>query len=268
MIPVSVLITTYNEAHNLPRCLSVLKDFDEIIVIDSNSMDETKAIARAQGARVENFTWDKKYPKKRQYCLDNLEIKHDYIFFVDGDEEVTPALVAEIKSLDFKADGYFVRGQYNVQGKVLEHGLQNNKLALFNRHKVEFPIVDDLDIEGMGEMEGHYQPVLKNKEGCLAQIKSPLLHFAYDDKEIWTKRHERYAQWEAAMIMRNAYPKDPIAERDFLKQVFRRMPCRNLIAFCHCYFLKFGFWDGVAGFHFAKSRAHYYSLVAKFLSRQ
>ncbi len=268
MINISVLIMTLNEADNLPRCLAALQDFDEIIIVDSGSDDGTNDVARSFGVRVENFNWNGDYPKKRQWCLDHIEIKHDYIFFVDADEEVTPELIDEIKNLDFQAAGYFVKGQYVFDGKILKHGLRNNKLVLFDRHKIEFPVVDDLDIDGMGEIEGHYQPVLK--DGCknekLLQLTAPLLHFAYEDDEEWQKRHQRYAVWEAEMIRRRAYPEDPDKGRQKLKEFFQKIPCRGLVAFVHSYILKLGFLDGVAGYRFACSRAAYYRMVSNALA--
>lgn len=264
MINVSVLIATLNEAENLPRCLSALKDFDEIIVIDSGSADGTQQVAHSFGVRTEDFNWNGDYPKKRQWCLDNLDIKHDYIFFVDGDEELTPALVDEIKALDFNADGYFIKGQYVWDDIKLKHGLKNNKLVLFNRHKIEFPVIDDLDIDGMGEIEGHYQPVLK-ADGKLSSLHAPMLHHAYEDCEGWEARHLRYAEWAAEMIRRDAYPKDPDAFRQFLKSLFRRLPLRGAIAFCHSYIINLGFLDGAAGYGFARSRMEYYRLVSRAL---
>lgn len=263
---VSVLITTLNEEARLRACIEALRGFDDIIVIDSGSHDKTVEIAAQCGAWVSEYKWNGAYPKKRQYCLENLNIKHDYVFFVDADEIVTPALIEEIKALDFKAAGYFVRGQYVWKGRVLKHGMTNNKLALFNRHKIEFPVIDDLDIEGMGEIEGHYQPVLKAAYAYeeIGQLHNPLIHDAYEG---WQERHRRYAQWEAAMIKRGAYPKDPNAFRQILKQVFRRLPLRGFIAFFHCYFLKAGFLEGRAGFNFARSRLQYYQMVARFMRR-
>lgn len=263
MINISVLITTLNEAKNLPRCLAALQEFSEIIIIDSGSTDETVAIAKNLGAQVINFKWNQQYPKKRQWCLDTLSIKNDFVFFVDGDEEVTPALVDELRALDLQAAGYFVKGQYIWDDKELKHGLKNNKLALINRHKIEFPIVNDLDIEGMGEIEGHYQPVLKAayKGEAIAQLSQPLHHFAYEDAQGWERRHKRYARWEAEMIKRNAYPKDPSALRERLKIIFRNIPLRGLISFGHSYIWKYGFLDGESGYEFAVSRFEYYRLV-------
>lgn len=266
-IPVSVIITTYNEEHNMARCLTALKDFDEVIVVDSNSDDQTKEISLQHGARVENYTWNGAYPKKRQWILDHLKTQNDFIFFVDGDEVLTPDIINEISCLDFNAAGYFVKGQYVWFGKILKHGLINNKLCLFNKNKIEFPVVDDLNINGMGEIEGHYQPVLKvqYQDEAIDQVNAPLLHYAYEGADNWRARHERYAQWEAKMIKDNAYPVDPVAMREFLKKTFRKLPFRGAIAFCHSYFYKGGFLDGRAGYDFAKSRMHYYQLVNKAL---
>lgn len=267
MINISVLVMTLNEAENLPRCLAALQDFDEVIIVDSGSSDGTNDVARSFGVRVENFNWNGDYPKKRQWCLDHIQTNHDYIFFVDADEEVTPKLVDEIRNLDFQAAGYFVKGQYIFAGKILKHGLKNNKLALFDRHKIEFPEVDDLDIDGMREIEGHYQPVLKS--GCenhkLQQLRTPLLHFAYEDQGAWRRRHQRYASWEAQMIKRRAYPDDPDIRRQKLKRLFQVMPYRDIVAFLHSYIFKLGFLDRAAGYRFACSRADYYRMVANAL---
>lgn len=261
MIKISVLVTTLNEEARLPACLSALQKFDEVIVIDSNSADGTADVAQSFGARVENFEWNVKYPKKRQWALDHLNIKNDFIFFVDADEIVTADLFEEIKALNLLAAGYFVNGRYIWNGRPLKHGLINNKLVLFNRHKIEFPIVDDLDIEGMGEMEGHYQPVLKTafKNERIEQLNAPLIHEAYEG---WEARHQRYARWEAEMIAREGYPKDPKPWRETLKRVFRKIPIRGVIAFLHSYVFKLGFLDGCAGYDFARSRLQYYQMVS------
>ena len=112
MINVTVVITTLNEQAHLARCLKALinpsQKFDEIIILDSNSTDRTVDIAHEHQVRVESFQWNGQYPKKRQWFLDHIETKHDYIFFVDADEEVTPELIQEIEKLDFKCAGYFV----------------------------------------------------------------------------------------------------------------------------------------------------------------
>ena len=262
---VSVIITALNAANSLPSCLEALKEFDDVIVIDSNSKDGSKDICKKYNVSYVPYEWNGQYPKKRQWVLNNVQTKYDYIFFVDADEIVTPDLVAQISTSDLSAAGYFVKGQYEMSGTILRHGLQNNKLSLFHRDKFEFPIIDDLVAKTMGEIEGHYQPVLKTDfiDARIEQMSAPLIHRAYDEN--WEERHDRYAQWEAYMILGDRYPQENKKFREILKRIFRKMPMRGLIAFIHSYVLKFGFLDGKAGYNFAYSRLHYYNKVSVIL---
>ncbi len=136
----------------------------DVVVIDSGSTDDTVTIAESHGARVVPFAWNGQYPKKRQWCLDHLELAHDWVFFVDADEIVTPALADEIRRVVAAPahQGYFIEGQYVIDGKVLRFGLKNSKIVLFDRRQFSFPVISDLYISGMGEMEGHYQPLPDN----------------------------------------------------------------------------------------------------------
>lgn len=266
-IPVSVIVVTKNEERRIEQCLAALQDFSELIVVDSNSTDKTQELAQAQNARVVNFEWGGTYPKKRQWSLDIIDLAHDWVFFVDADEIVTSNLIEEIRTLQLSDDtthaGYFVKGQYIFDGAPLNFGLKNNKLVLLNRRKVEFPVVDDLDIPGMGEMEGHYQPVLKQgfQSETIGQLQSPLHHEAYDDPKAWQARHERYAQWEREMDKRRAWPVEDGMIRQFGKTLFKALPFRGFIAFLHSYVWKLGFLDGARGRSFALSRKHYYDLI-------
>lgn len=259
-IPVSVIVTTLNEEKNLSRCLAALEHFDEVVVVDSGSTDATCAIARAFGAKVVSFVWNGRYPKKRQWCLDTLALKHDRVFFVDGDEEVTPALCEEIAAVDWACAGYFVKGAYVVDGKKLRFGLKNNKLCLFDRRLIEFPVVDDLDIPGMGEMEGHYQPVLKAgaMERKIGSLRHPLYHYALEDRARWQARHDGYALWQRGVEGRRVLPGDPSVLRNILKLTFLNLPGRSFLAFCHSYLFHLGVLDGREGLILAKSRFIYY----------
>lgn len=266
-IPVSVLVTTRNEERRIVPCLRALSDFSEIIVIDSASNDRTVDLAQRCGARAVPFSWNGAYPKKRQWCLDRLRLAHEWILFIDADEVMTPALAQEIGCVlqSPVCKGYFIKGSYVMAGKVLRYGLCNNKLVLFDRRCFRFPEIDDLDIEGMGEMEGHYQPQAVDG-ASIGQLQSRLYHHAYESGEDWESRHRRYADWESGVNARNAWPADPVRSRQLLKRVFRVVPGRPLIAFIHSYVWCYGFLDGFAGWRFARDRYRYYALVER--SRQ
>lgn len=267
-IPVTAIVCTKNEEVALSRCLSALRDFDEVLVVDSGSVDKTVPIARRWGAKIVPFAWDGRYPKKRQWCLDKLALRNEWVLFVDADEVVTVGLAREIALIFHfgpECAGYFVEGLYVWQGRVLHHGLRNAKLGLFDRRRIAFPLVNDLDLPGMGEIEGHYQPVLKDAycSDGIGRLENPMLHYAAPDRESWERRHERYAAWEAGMNARGAWPEDPIVWRQTLKRLFRALPLRPLAAFLHSYVFKRGFLDGRAGLDFAMARARYYRLIGR-----
>lgn len=270
-LPVSVLIVTKNEERRLPRCLDSLNGaFGETIVTDSESADRTREIALARGAVYVPFRWNGQLPKKRQWCLENIPLRHEWVFFLDADEEATPGFIAALSGIDWaraQEAGFFVPARYVMQGRALKGGLRNNKLCLFHRARMAFPPVDDRAIPGMGEMEGHYQPVTKAGFAACAigQIKAPLLHHAFDggfDKgSAWAARHERYAAWEAGMDEAGLWPQDPVRSRRILKAFFKALPCRAEIAFLHSYVLKAGFRDGLPGIALAQSRWRYYRMI-------
>lgn len=274
-IPVSVIVVTKNEAAKIAACLSALTDFQEVWVVDSASRDATATIAAKHGAKVVNFIWNGAYPKKRQWCLDTLPLGSDWVLFVDADEIVLPDLVEELRNLFLSGGssgpsmaGYFITGRYRYQGAVLKFGYPNRKIALLHRHRMEFPVVDDLDIPGMGEIEGHYQPVCTCQDGPatfgIGSLHSVMIHDALDDVRAWIFRHEKYARWEAGMNRKRAWPVDPVPLRQRIKHLVRYSPLRALrpaLFFIGAYVIKGGFRDGRGGWDLAARKYAYYQWI-------
>jgi glycosyltransferase involved in cell wall biosynthesis len=98
-LPVSVIVPVRNEAQNLPRCLQSLADVGEVYVIDSQSTDDTAAIAESHGAKVVQFYYAGGWPKKRQWAMDTLPFAFDWILLLDADEVLTPELIREISDV-------------------------------------------------------------------------------------------------------------------------------------------------------------------------
>ncbi|NBX65541.1 MAG: glycosyltransferase family 2 protein [Proteobacteria bacterium] len=267
MIPVTAIVVTKNEAENLSHCLLPLVGlFARVIVVDSASTDETAEIAKNLGADVIRFQWNGEYPKKRQWCLENIYGLGDWVFFIDADETASPQLLRELRILFARgpgADGYFIRGRYVWMGKKLKFGMTNNKLCLFRKGAFVYPPISDLDIPGMGEIEGHYQPVPVKVGMRVGQLDHPVIHHNLKGRGDWLRRHERYAAWEAGMISRAAFPPDPIPWRETLKQMTRDIWLRPYLVFFYSYIVKGGILDGVAGLDFALHRAGYVRDVLK-----
>ncbi len=89
----------------MERCLTALGPFERVVVLDSQSTDRTTEIAARFGAEVVQFTHNGGYPKKRQWALDNLEFKTQWVLLLDADEVVTPELHAEIERAIGNPDG-------------------------------------------------------------------------------------------------------------------------------------------------------------------
>ena len=207
-VPVSVVVMTKNEEENLPKCLASVVEFDEVFVVDSRSEDRTQEIARAAGVEVVEFVWHGRYPKKKQWCLENLPFRHDFVLYLDADEELTTPLVDEVAGLaagGFDRVGYFVALDYVFLGRRLRHGLRVYKLVLFDRHRARYVERDDLDVENMWEVEGHYQPRI---DGQVGSLQARMIHRDEGGLYDYFERHNRYSDWEAAVRSRGGIGRD------------------------------------------------------------
>ena len=99
-LPLSVVILTKNEEKNIERTLQSVRFADDIVVIDDNSDDNTFKIALDNGAMVYKRGLDNDFAAQRNYGIEKA--KHDWILYIDADEEVSKELKQEISNL-FKA---------------------------------------------------------------------------------------------------------------------------------------------------------------------
>ncbi len=117
--PVSVIIPVKNEAENLKRCLPALAWADEVFVVDSQSSDQTAEVAANFGAEVVQFQFNGRYPKKKNWALDHLPFRNEWVMIVDADEVVVPELASEIadRIARGEADGYYLNSRYYFLGR-------------------------------------------------------------------------------------------------------------------------------------------------------
>ncbi len=95
-IPISAVVLTRNEAANLPTCLATLRWADDLLVVDSFSTDATVAVAQQHGARVVQHAFTD-FASQRNAAQQYAQ--HDWVFFVDADEQVSAELRDEILHL-------------------------------------------------------------------------------------------------------------------------------------------------------------------------
>lgn len=93
----TVGILTLNEARRIASCINSAKFADQIVVVDSGSKDQTREIAAALGAEVHNYPDWQGFAVQRNRVLQHA--KGEYVFFLDADEEMPPAMHAEIEAV-------------------------------------------------------------------------------------------------------------------------------------------------------------------------
>lgn len=256
-VPVSVIVMTKNEEKVIDRTLDSVRDFSEVFVVDSGSTDETVRKALSHGARVVDFRWTGDYPKKKEWCLDNLPFSNDWILYLDADESVSIELASEI-SHAVQADqfsAYDVVLDYTFLGGRLRHGHRVRKRVLLRRDRASWPHVPDLAVSNMWEVEGHYQPVV---DGAVGQLRSPLRHWDPDPLFDYFARHNRYSDWEAYVSFAPGLAAEVFKYRRGGRSVFPKIPCKPIAFFLYSYIIKLGFLDGLPGFHYAIAHAFYY----------
>ena len=102
-LPVSILIPARNEEANLSACLESVSRADEVFVVDSQSSDRSIEISEQYGATVVQFKFNGRHPKKKNWSLDNLPFRNEWVLIVDCDERVYLSIRSgAMKTLELK----------------------------------------------------------------------------------------------------------------------------------------------------------------------
>lgn len=245
-------------------CLASVAWSDDIVVVDSGSRDKTCEIALQAGARVVEFKWNRQFPKKKNWALENVEWKHDWVLILDADERIMPELAREIQS-ELKApsaDGYFINRRFIFLNQWIKHcGYYPSwNLRLFKHRLGRYEKLHSADT-GSGDNEVHEHVEVQGKT---AHLKNDMLHYAYPDIYTWMEKHNRYSNWEARVEVEGAAASagSPqigahLSSRRRLREWSRCIPFRPTARFLYSYILKRGFLDGRAGFIFCRLLATY-----------
>lgn len=268
-VPVSVLIPVKNEADNLRRCLPALAWADEVFVVDSQSTDETAEVADEHGASVVQFHFNGSYPKKKNWALENLPFRNEWVLIVDADEVVLPELAEEIgrRLVRDEADGYYLNSRYYFLGRRIRHCGYSDcwNLRLFKHRMGRYEKMPDDTGGRCGDNEAHEHVEL---DGRVLRLANELEHHAYPTVAAWVEKHNRYAIWEASQyerylarpIPRNIGPNQRF--RRWLRKLAARLPMRPVVRFLYAYILRLGFLDGRPGLIFCGLLAFYELLGA------
>ena len=267
-VPVSVIVPIKNEATNLRRCLSSVQWADEIIVVDSQSTDDSTRIAEQHGARVEQFQFKGTWPKKKNWALENLHFKNDWVFVLDADEVLSADAEKEFASAIANVGeiaGYWINRRFFFLGRWLKHAYYPNwNLRLFRHSLGRYEKLTDVETDS-GDNEVHEHVVVK---GPTLRLRCEMDHYAFPSIDIFIEKHNRYSNWEARVAATEgggqALAHEDVDLKRSLKTLAKRLPFRPLLRFLYIYVWQKGFLDGREGYYFARLHAIYEFLsVAK-----
>jgi glycosyltransferase involved in cell wall biosynthesis len=268
-LPLSVIVPIKNEAANLPRCLGSVQWADEIFVVDSQSTDDSARIAEQYGAKVQQFHFNGVWPKKKNWALENLPFKNEWVFILDADEVLPAEAEKEFANAIATAGdiaGYWINRRFYFLGRWLKHAYYPNwNLRLFRHSVGRYEKITDVETDS-GDNEVHEHVVVK---GPTERLRCEMDHYAFPSIDVFIEKHNRYSNWEARVAVEEggggqALAHEHVDLKRSLKSLAKRLPFRPLLRFLYIYVWQKGFLDGREGYYFARLHAMYESLsVAK-----
>jgi len=258
-LPISVLIPAKNEISNIEECIRSVAFADEVVVVDSQSTDGSDRIAAALGAQVVQFHWDGSFPRKKNWALENVPWRNEWVLILDADERITPALEAEIRqALDSPdCDGYYLNRRFWFMGGWIHHCgyFPSWNLRLFRHRLGRYERLEIASGGQSGDNEVHEHVLL---EGPTRYLAEPMLHYAFPNLDVWIEKHNRYSAWEARVVsalhdeaghrtLKSSPFGTNLEKKRWLKKLARSVPGRPLLRFGYHYILKQGFRDGYRG---------------------
>lgn len=227
MIKLSGVIITYNEERNIEKCLeSLVPVVDEIVVVDSFSTDNTKAICKKFQVKFieQRFLG---YIEQKNFAL--TQASNDFIVSLDGDEALSKTLQKSIIKLknNWNFSGYYSNRFNNFCGQWIKYSdwYPNKKLRVFDRRKAMWKGINP-----------HDNVILNNPKENAGYLKGDILHWTYQTYSEFNLKTEHFSSISAKAYF-NLGKKAPI-----WKIVFN-----PTWAFFKSYFLKLGFLDGLNG---------------------
>ena len=236
MIKLSGVIITYNEERDIAQCLeSLINVVDEIVVVDSFSSDNTKAICKTFKVRFieQKFLG---YIEQKNFAL--AQAQYNHVVSLDGDEALSKTLqqsIIELKS-NWVYDGYYANRLNKLCGQWIKHTTwyPDKKLRVFDKRKATWTGINP-----------HDKISLKDSSKKVGFLKGDILHTNYHTYSEHNQQIEKFTTI-AAQAYYGLGKKSSIF----------KLIVNPTWAFFQSYFIKLGFLDGFNGFYISVQTAH------------
>ena len=223
-IPLSVVIIAKNAASQIAACIDSVAFVQEVLVVDSGSEDETRAIAEVRGCRVIEKEW-LGFGLQKQFAVG--EAQHDWVLCLDVDERVTPRLEASIRvALQTSQHNAWRMSRRNrFLGRWLAHGegypdwslrLFNRQFASWSNDPVHEAVITTVDVGTLG---------------------GDLLHDSAEDVGTYLAKQNRYSTLHAEALFQQG-----------VRSGYLKLFLSPLARFIKFYVIRLGFLDGGPGF--------------------
>jgi glycosyltransferase involved in cell wall biosynthesis len=221
---ITATIITLNEERNIARAIESLRCCDEILIVDSGSIDRTVELAQNLGVRVVEAGW-RGYAAQKNWAAE--QASHDWILSLDADEALSEALEAEIwglKKSGPRYDAYTMPRLARYLGRWILHSgwYPDRKVRLYDRRKAKW----------IGDFV-HESVVVSGRVG---HLESNILHFTCESLSEHVKTMDRYTTLAAQEIA---------ARR--LQVPLWRLILEPSWTFWKSYVVQRGFLDGLEG---------------------
>jgi glycosyltransferase involved in cell wall biosynthesis len=231
---IAATIITLNEERNIARAIESLRCCDQIVVLDSGSVDRTVELAANLGAMVVEDSW-RGYANQKNFAAEHAQ--YDWILSLDADEALSEALEGEIWNLKKRGptcDAYTMPRLAQYLGRWILHSgwYPDRKVRLYNRSKAQWA--------------GDFVHESVKVQGRVGHLESNLLHFTCDSLSEHLKTLDRYTTLAAEELV---YRKTKIG--------LNKLIVDPAWAFTRSYFLQRGFLDGLEGLTIAHMAAAY-----------
>jgi glycosyltransferase involved in cell wall biosynthesis len=224
-LPISASIITLNEEQNIRDCLMSVDFCKEKIVIDSNSIDKTREIAKEMGAQVYVRPFEGHWQQK-QWALEKCT--NEWVLCLDADERVTAKLKDFLYSIDLNEsliDGYEIRRRHFFMGRQIGHSTlyPDYKLRLVRKERARW-----------GGVNPHDKLIVSGKT---KKLPYDITHYAWRDCRDYLLTQIKYSKITAQEKFRSG-KKARLFDLTF----------RPIYTFFYRYFIRLGILDGFPGF--------------------
>jgi glycosyltransferase involved in cell wall biosynthesis len=263
---VSVFVLTGNEELNIRRCLeSVAGWSDDIHVVDSDSGDQTVAIAREYTPHVVNHSYVD-HASQLRWAFENLPFRHQWILFLDADNIVTSELRAAIDERLARDDGeingyYCIHKEFFRDRPVMSMKKWWARLVRLGKAEIDNSELVDYGIKISGKVGYIHAAIVED-------------NLKERDIDFWIDKHQRFARRMAAeevfrkrgLIKWGVEPKlfgTSDQSRVWLKNAWLKLPLfvRPYLYWAYRYFLRGAFLQGSFGLTFTTLQALWFRIV-------